>query len=200
MDNLYSEDFIRVYDNAVSNDFCKNLISYFEWSKNNHRSWDRTSENASNLLKKDSATLLEPIVSDDIGFNNDSISSSFISEFNNSFWNNCYAKYVNEFNNLNEIGRHTIFHHKIQKTLPREGYHTWHAEHNGENRSRISVFILYLNDIFDGGETEFLYQSKRVSPRTGRLVIWPAAYTHVHRGNPPLKDIKYIMTGWTEFN
>jgi len=56
-----------------------------------------------------------------------------------------------------------------------------------------------LNDVKEGGETEFLYQSVRVSPKKGTLVIWPAAFTHVHRGNPPLSGTKYIMTSWLEY-
>jgi hypothetical protein len=51
----------------------------------------------------------------------------------------------------------------------------------------------------EGGETEFLYQHMRVKPEQGTLVIWPAAFTHTHRGNPPLSNEKYIVTGWTEF-
>ena len=55
---------------------------------------------------------------------------------------------------------------------------------------------LYLNTIEDGGETEFLYQGKRVKAEQGKLLIWPAGFTHVHRGNPPLKESKYILTSW----
>ena len=61
------------------------------------------------------------------------------------------------------------------------------------------AFILYLNDVDEGGETEFLYQSRRVKAKAGTVVLWPAAYTHVHRGNPPLSGSKYILTGWLEF-
>jgi len=58
--------------------------------------------------------------------------------------------------------------------------------------------MLYLNDDFEGGETEFIYQKDRIKPRKNRLVIWPATYTHVHRGNPPINGDKYIITGWVE--
>lgn len=60
------------------------------------------------------------------------------------------------------------------------------------------AFIVYLNDVEGGGETEFLYLGRRVSPVQGRLVIFPAGYTHTHRGNPPLSGEKYILTGWIE--
>jgi len=61
------------------------------------------------------------------------------------------------------------------------------------------TWMVYLNDVEEGGETEFLYQHKRLKPEQGTLVIWPASFTHTHRGNPPLSNDKYIVTGWTEF-
>ena len=87
---------------------------------------------------------------------------------------------------------------KIQKTLPTEGYHRWHVEHNAgfENEPRALVLSIYLNDVEDSGETEFLHFSKRVKPKTGRIVIWPASFPYVHRGNPPLSGEKYILTSW----
>ena len=89
---------------------------------------------------------------------------------------------------------------KIQKTLPQGGYHVWHCEHaNVETGRRFAFIILYLNDVVSGGETEFLYQSARVEASQGRLVLAPAAYTHMHRGNPPLGGEKYILTSWLEF-
>jgi len=87
---------------------------------------------------------------------------------------------------------------KIQKTLPTEGYHVWHIEHGKgyENEPRAFVFSIYLNDVEEGGETEFLHFSKRVKPKTGRIVIWPAGFPYIHRGNPPLSGEKYILTSW----
>jgi hypothetical protein len=60
--------------------------------------------------------------------------------------------------------------------------------------------MVYLNDVLDGGETEFLYQSRRVKPREGRVVIFPVQWTHTHRGNPPLSGEKYIATSWLHLN
>ena len=83
---------------------------------------------------------------------------------------------------------------------PKGGFHTWHCERGSSDYgSRCLTWTIYLNDIHEGGETEFLYQHLRVKPNEGSLVIFPASYTHVHRGNPPLKEAKYIITGWFEF-
>lgn len=90
---------------------------------------------------------------------------------------------------------------KMQKTRPSEGYHNWHFEGGTTQYDRTSLlaWMVYLNDIEDGGETEFLYQGVRVPPVKGRFVCWPAGFTHVHRGNPPLKETKYAITGWINF-
>lgn len=87
---------------------------------------------------------------------------------------------------------------KMQKTRPTEGYHSWHCEYTSqiENIRTALAFMVYLNDVDEGGETEFLYQSKRVAPRFNRFVCWPAGWTHIHRGNPPLSNEKYVVTGW----
>jgi hypothetical protein len=58
--------------------------------------------------------------------------------------------------------------------------------------------LLFLNDDFEGGETEFLHQSRRIEPKRGRIIVFPTTYTHVHRGNPPLDGKKYILTSWLE--
>lgn len=191
------ENFIRVYDNSVSKQFCNSLIEYFEWSIENNRTWERTETTAT--YKKDTSTSISPINYWDISFARDHL-GGFIEEFNQSFWDNCYKSYAAEFDTLNQVSKHTIHHYKLQKTLPGGGYHTWHCEHDSYDRgSRLATYILYLNDIVSGGETEFLYQHERVEPKEGRLVIFPSSYTHTHRGNPPLRGKKYILTGWIEF-
>lgn len=87
---------------------------------------------------------------------------------------------------------------KMQKTYPGGGYHNWHTEHCNQINSHnaLLAWMVYLNDVDDGGETEFLYQQKRISPKRNRFVVWPAGFTHLHRGNPPLKEVKYVTTGW----
>ena len=56
--------------------------------------------------------------------------------------------------------------------------------------------MTYLEVPKEGGETEFLHQSLRIKPIVGRTLIWPAGFTHMHRGNPPLDGEKMYITGW----
>lgn len=90
---------------------------------------------------------------------------------------------------------------KIQKTLQGEGYHIWHYEQDSHmTRHRVLAWMLYMNDVEEGGETEFLHQRCRFKPTKGTLLVWPAHFTHVHRGNPPLSGEKIILTGWSDYN
>jgi len=91
---------------------------------------------------------------------------------------------------------------KAQRTEQGGGYHLFHHEQGSvENTqaNRSAVWMLYLNTLpaESCGETEFLYQEKRVRPIANQMLIWPAAYTHAHRGNPVYGNTrKYILTGW----
>jgi len=121
-------------------------------------------------------------------------------QFNEIFWGQCYADYANKFWILNNFDPHASYFFKIQKTEPGQGYHIWHSDSSSRVKSsRILVWTLYLNDVEEGGETEFIYQHMRIKPKQGTVAIWPAGFTHTHRGNPPLCRSKYIVTGWVEF-
>ena len=98
------------------------------------------------------------------------------------------------------IERTVVFDTKFQKTRPGEGFHNWHFESDSLcHGRRMCAVSLYLNDIDEGGETEFLHQHLRIKPQAGMGLIWPAGYTHTHRGNPPLNQTKYILTTWLQY-
>ncbi|MDF2179152.1 2OG-Fe(II) oxygenase [Aliiglaciecola sp. CAU 1673] len=85
------------------------------------------------------------------------------------------------------------------------GYPYWHSEvypQQGHNDAlhRMLLFMFYLNDVEEGGETDFYYQDLSIKPEAGRMVIAPAYFTHTHRGNIPKSGDKYILTSWVLFN
>jgi hypothetical protein len=86
----------------------------------------------------------------------------------------------------------------------RGGYPYWHCEvyprdPHAETLHRHLLWTAYLNDGFEQGETEFLYQQRKIAPRTGSLLIAPAGFTHTHRGNRPQGGDKVIATSWILF-
>ena len=90
-----------------------------------------------------------------------------------------------------------IPHIKLKIIPAGGGFHNWHYEDGSlESSARQFVVQVYLNDDFDGGETEFLYQQRREEAVAGDVLMFPAAFTHTHRGNPPLGGNKYLATSW----
>jgi hypothetical protein len=90
----------------------------------------------------------------------------------------------------------------IQHYPPGGGFKEWHCERSSSfypSTARHLVFMTYLNDVPEGGETEFFYQKIKVNPVKGLTLIWPADWTYTHRGVPSAKFEKYIITGWLSF-
>ena len=88
----------------------------------------------------------------------------------------------------------------IQHYKPNEGFFGWHCERSAyQSDQRALVFMTYLNDVNDGGETEFFHQKLKVKPVKGKTVIWPTDFTHLHRGISSPTEHKYIATGWFSF-
>lgn len=84
------------------------------------------------------------------------------------------------------------------------GYPYWHCElyprdADAETLHRHLLWTIYLNDGFEEGETEFLFQQRKIRPATGDLLIAPTAFTHTHRGNRPRGGDKFIATSWILF-
>ena len=126
--------------------------------------------------------------------------TSLLKEFGDILWNS-YDKYASNHDILAELMVHKVSPYvRVQKTEPGQGYHMWHCDSgNLFTCRRLIVSSLFLNTVEEGGETEFLYQSTRIPPIEGTLVLFPAGWTHPHRGNPPLSGTKYLLTTWLEY-
>jgi hypothetical protein len=116
---------------------------------------------------------------------------------------NMLNKYIEEYPFCNSNGAFSMTEiFKIQHYKPNEGYHTIHCE-RGSNKypfnERHLVFMTYLNDVNDAGGTEFPQQDLIVNPEKGKTLIWPADWTHMHRGIVSSTEHKYIITGWFSY-
>lgn len=91
----------------------------------------------------------------------------------------------------------------IQHYAPGGGFKKWHSEKSGRHdlvsSARVLVFMTYLNTVTDNGGTEFLHQNLKINAEKGKTVIWPAEWTHVHRGIVSPSQEKYIITGWWSY-
>ena len=65
----------------------------------------------------------------------------------------------------------------------------------GPSSKRFLVFILYLSDVEEGGETGIPRYNIKCKPKAGRLLMFPPFWTHPHQGEKVIKGTKYqIMT------
>ena len=184
-------NFIGVYDNYITKEECKRAIKLYEDQNKLNKTLNRISSEKSSILEKQDRQYFAIGGNIDIWWED---LKTLIFNFDIAFKH--YIETTGAKDGYNLPFYFTNI--KIQKTLPTEGYHVWHLEHGKSfsDSPRAFVFSIYLNDVEDGGETEFLNFSKRVKPKTGRIIIWPAGFPYVHRGNPPLSGEKYILTSW----
>ena len=173
--NRHLKDFIGVYDDVIPEEVCQRYIdiakpAHFITRNDEHRS--------DKQLRLDGDFV--PIVDDLYKYALEPVLNDYVTEF----------PYLDKYQFVSSSA-------KLQITEPPSGgYHTFHAENiPWISRDRVLAWMVYLNTIDEGGETEFLYQARKINPKAGRVVIWPASFTHLHRGNPP-RSTKYIINGW----
>mgnify|MGYP003117502213 FL=1 len=181
-------NFIEVYDNALSKKECEILINQFEKSDKHFNG--STSLGYNPDIKKcmqlqldlRDQSVISTIVKPNI--------SSCIRQYREKYHLPLY--YAHTWKLFNEAA--------FQKYDGKEdGYKVWHCEHCPQElyNKRIMAWMFYLNDAKCG--TEFC-DRPTIKAKRGRCVIWPAFWTHLHRGVIPNIGLKYIVTGWISYD
>ena len=180
-------DFISVYENVLIPDECEYYINLVEHYISNgvitkeDRAYHNTDHFSINFNNDVSYNILS----------GDNLSMEFLPKIKDFV-----GDYLKKFSVLGQE-KLLIYDTKAKKIPIAGGFHSWHYENTGlQVSARKLVIQLYLNTIEEGGETEFLYINKRIKAKQGRLIIFPAAFTHTHRGNPPIGQDKYIVSTW----
>jgi hypothetical protein len=168
-----------------SADFCDDIIRHFN---------SQPQERGATSLGVD----LEIKNSFDLSFNSNQVPEDYF-----VFLQKCVDAYVEKYKFCNTDVAWTITEPPlIQKYLPDGGYYKWHCERGGytnQINTRHLVFMTYLNDVTDAGETEFFYQKLKIEPKKGLTLIWPVDWMFTHRGIPSTTQEKMIVTGWFSF-
>jgi len=200
-------------DNVLPKEFCQFVIDKFERSKEKK---EGISGGGANKLIKESTDLMiaSQLEDEDWRYTYDYLREVLLHSLTEYISLHPFLVRRLEHNFSSELSlvrtcqgrfsatRQGVPHMQMQRYIGEEGYHAWHYENEITEESmkmRQMAFMWYLNDVFDGGETEFKYQNTKVEARTGRTVIFPAFWTHVHKGHRPKNgQTKYIITGWIE--
>tara|TARA_B100001287_G_C22683052_1_gene531630 strand:+ start:3552 stop:4121 length:570 start_codon:yes stop_codon:yes gene_type:complete len=180
-------DFITIYENALSPEYCEQWIQYIEYLRENGIVTQETAE----THNRDHETL-NFLNNDSLNLNcSDKLSRTFLPSIKE-----CVDSYLADYSLLRK-SKFLLYDVKVKRIPIGGGFHSWHYENSCfDTATRRFVVQAYLNTVKEGGETEFLYQNRRINAVQGTVVIWPAGFTHVHRGNPPIGQDKYILTTW----
>ena len=112
----------------------------------------------------------------------------------------CLNTYIEKYQTCNWYSPFSLIESiNIQHYKPGSSYAAWHSERTMPKSDRHLAFMTYLNDVTDEGGTEFYHQKLITKPKKGLTLIWPADWTHTHRGIKSPTQHKYITTGWLSY-
>jgi hypothetical protein len=186
---MATSDFIEIFPKVLGSSTCQALIQIFENSPATYSDTvvSRSGEGVSQDMRKSEGLHL---------------SAENCGEHFAAFDAACkkaYSSYLEKYPNLR---RHpaTNEQYKIVCYNDRTEHYSWHTDGTAAGvRYRFVSVVAYLNTVKRGGQTEFKYQERSVKPQEGAICCFPSAWPWMHRGLPPQKGKKYIVTAWLRF-
>ena len=197
------EKYIYINKKSLSSEVCRDLIELFE---NEERKYDGITHGGLQKNIKDTKDFNIP--------ENEPKWYKYYHLFHNELTRNLqiYINKLNEnpsFQNINQNTTniykplkgskfsHSVF--MIQRYIMNEGRYVYHHDFSIDSQNkkhRVITYLWYLNDVLEGGETDFPDLNLKVNPETGKLVLFPATWDFPHCGKMPISSNKYIVTGW----
>ena len=185
-----NSDYFGIYDDALSKKECEIVINQFEKSE------QVPGGTYLHGVIQEAPHIKKCLTLNDSNFGDGSIISNIIC----TQLAKCIERYNQEQPQISYLNLWSIYQgYSVQKyETEDDGYKDWHCESAGPGKTsnRVLAWMFYLNNAKSG--TEFM-NYPIVNAKMGRCVIWPAGWTHVHRGVTPNKGLKYIVTGWVSY-
>lgn len=179
-------NYISIYENALSDDECDTIINEFDKNKKHQRK----GRSGNGKIQKKTK------MSTDITYSieTDCVTSNILSKSLDDHIQKYITDYPDVDYHMNKWS--CVPDYNIQRYNPGEGFYKPHCENCDKLSSyRVLVWMFYLNTVPDGG-TLFPTLEIGIKANKGRLVVWPAYWTHIHMGEISNRYIKYIATGW----
>ena len=184
-------NFIGIW-NLENNELCKDIINFFETNIDLQKD-GTTGDGKKTELKKTTDINIHP---------NNLKEEKFVHIKNYiKSLHNCYLDYQEQWPFLKDkINTVDIPTFNIQRYNPGDHFSHIHTERSSLNSlHRVFAWMTYLNDVDDSGKTHFTHYDLKIKPEIGKTLIWPAEWTHAHRGEILNNGVKYIITGWMHF-
>lgn len=179
--------YIKIFDNVLHPENCAALVQMFEQSKT-----DQKIRDIDNHIK-----FVE------INFNEhkrwEKIIESLVSVFMTYYKDYQQHFQINQLQFPDQFGFEEL---RMKRYLPND-YDEFkiHVDvNNKESSKRYLSYLLYLNDVDEGGETTFGSNDEFfIKPKAGRLLMFPPLWTHLHTGKKPVSGPKYILTSYNNY-
>lgn len=184
------DNFIFIDENNLDKKICLDIINDFNKDFRKEKGMFGGPLSKIDITVKDTIELGFSSINEDIWIKYDKILYNLLKK--------SIVIYLNKVTKLNAHIPGVLFDDsgfQIQKYDKNKGKYIWHSDDNTKTLSnRMITFLWYLNDVTEGGETCFL--NGKIIPTAGKLILFPATWTYIHKGNVPLSNDKYIITGW----
>ena len=173
-------------------DLCNEIVSYFELNVSKQKK-GQTIGGLNQDIKKSVDINISP---DEIKLPKNQVFNSYLDALFT-----CHKDYILQWPFLGSfLNKVEIGSFNIQRYQAGEHFQQIHSERTSiDSLHRIFAWMTYLNDVDDGGTTYFSHYDLEIKPRKGLTLIWPAEWTHAHKGNVLHSGSKYIITGWMDF-
>lgn len=179
--------------NLENDSLCDGIVEFFEKNQARQRPGQAGIGKVNPLIKSSTDIGIQP---KDLEKESHQVFSEYMEKLNE-----CFLDYLEQWEFLKSfLNRVHIGKFNIQKYDTGDHFNSIHSERTSLiTLQRILVWMTYLNDVPDGGETEFPFFDLKITPEKGKTIIWPAEWTHAHRGNVVIEGPKFIITGWMHF-
>ena len=208
MNNFNLEKYFYINKNSLSKEICYDIINFFESEDKNK--YEGVTGGGLRKDIKDTLDFQIPVKNEKNKTHWNKIRDLLERELNANVKH--YVKNINDDMKIceeNSDNKYKVFNNfvsfesiQIQKYTKQKGRYIYHQDFasDWENKKyRVITFLWYLNDVYEGGETEF-WTTYKVKPEAGKLFLFPSTWTYPHRGMMPISNDKYIITGWIYMN
>ena len=180
--------------NLEDNNLCNNLVSFLENNKQLHT--QGITAGGKNLKEKSRTD----ISIDPHDLTDEYKDCCFMQRYIGAL-HKCFLDYQNQWPFLKSMLKEIdIGRFNIGRYSKGDHFSALHSERTSLNTlHRLFAWMTYLNDVEDGGQTNFSHYGIKIKPEIGKTLIWPAEWTHAHNGEVLKSGIKYIVTGWMYF-
>lgn len=200
---MENNKYIYINENSLSKELCKDIINLFEVEEFKHKGVvgkgiDKNVKDTTDYTINPNNKKWNKIHS----FLNKELTNNIKSYVKNLNKNNCInnSEQLTSYIEYNYFINYKLFYNSfmIQKYNKNSGRYIYHNDFivDFSNKShRVITYLWYLNDVTEGGET-VIEDNIKITPRAGKLLLFPACWTYPHCGKIPVSDNKYILTGW----